>query len=156
MWLYAWLHYIHSRYHSIGSSGSLQHRSDRFDILHSINITSHCTRSSDKVSLQHTFSKSCLSRHFFFNRLPRLWNALPSIDINSPISSIRRKVKHFLWSNFVNNFNSDDPCSFHFCCPCNKCVQCFLLPHVHVYTFCNHSHSAAYSTCRLAFSLPLL
>ena len=65
MWLYVWLHYIHSRYHSIGSSGSLQHRSDRFDILHSINITSHCTRSSDKVSLQHTFSKSCLSRHFF-------------------------------------------------------------------------------------------
>ena len=116
--LMAWFEYIDIMFFIT----SLHHRSDRFDILRYVTITSHCTRSSDKVTLQHTFSRSCLSHHFYFNRLPRLWNALPFIDINNPINSIRRVVKRILWSNFLNNFKSDDPCSYHYCCPCNKCV----------------------------------
>ena len=116
--LMAWFEYIDIMFFIT----SLHQRSDRFDILHYVSVTSHRTRSSDKVSLQHTLSKSCLSRHFYFNRIPRLWNALPSINIDKPLSSIRCEVKCILWSNFMNSFKSDDPCSYHYCCPCNKCI----------------------------------
>ena len=122
--LMAWFEYIDIMFFIT----SLHHRSDRFDILRYVTITSHCTRSSDKVSLQHTLSKSCLSRHFFFNCLPRLWNTLPFIDIDKTISSVRCEVKRILWSNSVNNFKSDDSCSYHYCCPCNKCIQRYCCP----------------------------
>ena len=90
----AWFEYIDIMFFIT----SLHHRSDRFDILRYVTITFHCTRSSDKVTIHHTFSKSCLSRHFFFNRLPSLWNALPFIDINNPIItfSLSRIFRHHL------------------------------------------------------------
>ena len=35
----------------------------------------------------------------------------------------RLTIYKFLWSHFKSNFKSDDPCSYHFVCPCNKCTD---------------------------------
>ena len=34
-----------------------------------------------------------LSRHFYFNRVTRLWNLLPPIDLDLPLASIKRNLK---------------------------------------------------------------
>uniref|UniRef100_A0A1X7SIG3 Fibrinogen C-terminal domain-containing protein n=1 Tax=Amphimedon queenslandica TaxID=400682 RepID=A0A1X7SIG3_AMPQE len=62
---------------------SLSCPSEAFDILNFISFSSTCTRSSSS-SLKHTFSRTTPSRHFYFSRLPRLWNSLPSLNLLGP------------------------------------------------------------------------
>ena len=40
------------------------------------------------------------SRHSYFHRLPSLWNAMPIIDLNLSFSTIKWKLKAYLWNNF--------------------------------------------------------
>ena len=51
-----------------------------------------------------------------------LWNSLPIIDVDQSLNTIKRKLKCFFWSYFVANFDPENLCSYHFVCPCNKCV----------------------------------
>ena len=66
------------------------------------------------------FSNS--SRHFYFCRLLRLWNAFPHINVNLPLPTIKKSLYKFLWHHFINNFDSCHVCTYHFCCPCSKCI----------------------------------
>ena len=72
------------------------------------------TRSQSSFKLFHTHSKSSLHKHFFFNRIPRLWNNLPPppppIDITSSPLSIKTQVLSHLHSHFNANFDLKDPC----------------------------------------------
>ena len=68
-----------------------------------------------------TLSRTNSARHFYFNRIPRLWNTLPTIDLDQSTTSIKRKVRQFLWDYFMRAFKSDNPCLFHLLCPCFKC-----------------------------------
>ena len=91
-----------------------------FDITKFISpIVSNTRSNADK--LKHVYNPSTSSKHFYFHQLPRLWNALPVIDTYQPLNMIKRKLKFFLSSHFINNFNATDPCTFHFLCPCYKC-----------------------------------
>ena len=54
-----------------------------FNILDS----SRTTRSSTSYKLSHSYSFSTLSSHFYFARLPCVWNSLPSIDPLNLISN---------------------------------------------------------------------
>ena len=45
------------------------------------------------------------------------------IDLSLSFYSIKRTLKQFFWDHFVNNFNSSNYCSFHYLCPCYKCVD---------------------------------
>ena len=47
---------------------------------------------------------------------PDYGTLFPPIDPTS--SSIKSQ---FIWSRFLLHFQSDNPCSFHFLCPCAKC-----------------------------------
>lgn len=76
------------------------------------------TRSASHNKIKHTKSKNNHSRHFYFNRIPRLWNSLPPFDLSLSTNAIKSKVKAFLWSHFESNFTVYDSCSFHFLCPC--------------------------------------
>ncbi len=95
-----------------------------FNILEFVSFNKMCTRSSS-TKLVHSRSSLNSRRKFYFPRLVRLWNALPVVDLILSINTLRSKVKSFLWSVFLMNFNSDNSCSFHFLCPCNRC---FLIP----------------------------
>ena len=79
------------------------------------------TRSSTHLKLRHTLSRTNSARHFYFNRIPRLCNTLPTIDLDQSTTSIKRKVRQFLWDYFMRAFKSDNPCLFHLLCPCSKC-----------------------------------
>ncbi len=73
------------------------------------------------LCLKHVLSSSHLQSHFYFNRLPKLWNKLPPIDLTLSSECIKHVIFKYLWSHFIKNFTSDNPCTYHFSCPCNKC-----------------------------------
>ena len=92
-------------------------------LLHSyVHFSSANTRSTTYLKLKHSLSKTNIIRHFHFNRLPRLWNSLPPINLDHPMPIIRRTLHGLLWSHLGSYFLSSDPCSFHYCCLCATCV----------------------------------
>lgn len=92
-----------------------------FNISNWVHFNRSKTRSSSNSKLYQPVAASSLSRHHYFNRLPRLWNALPVIDLTLSLVTIKKHLTNFLWSHFQDHFNPDIPCTFHFVCPCNKC-----------------------------------
>ena len=104
---------------------SLKNPSPHFDISDYFYFCNHSisTRSSTSSKLQHSLPPSSQLRHSFFHRLPILWNALPVIDLNRPISYIKKLlVTDHLIIHFITHFDSENHCSFHFICPCNTIV----------------------------------
>ena len=100
---------------------SLEQPSPRFDISKFFTISpSTSTRSSSRLTLRHTISRTNSSRHFYFKRFPRLWNFLPPLDVSQSVEAIRSQVKKHLWCHLITHFNADNPCSFHLVCPCSK------------------------------------
>ena len=100
---------------------SVRAPSSSFDILSFVSFFNSDTRSSSTNKLYYPLTSTTLSSHFYFNRLPRIWNQLPVIEDNLSTNSAIVKVKQYFWSYFLNNFNSDDPCTLHLCCPCHYC-----------------------------------
>ena len=97
---------------------SVKFPSPTFNILDYVAFCNFKTQSSSS-KLKHFF----LNHLICFNRLPRLWNSLPFIDLNQSLSTIKRNIKKVLWDHFLKNFNSDNSCSLHFCCPCTNCIS---------------------------------
>ncbi len=60
---------------------SIKNISNRFDISKYIEISTGKTRSSNKTTIKHKFASSSKHHHFYFNRISRLWNSLPSTDL---------------------------------------------------------------------------
>lgn len=96
-----------------------------FSISDHVCFSNRTSRSGPQ--LVHTRSTCNKTRHFFFNRIPRLWNSLSPLDLSLGVSTLKRQLKSKLWSHFIRHFNPSDPCSIHFLCPCNKCLH----SHVH-------------------------
>ena len=101
---------------------SLSSPSDAFNILNNVTFnSSSCTRSSQS-RLKHNLSRTTPSRHFYFSRLPSLWNSLTSLNLLSltPSQAVN-SLNHHFWSHFLSTFDDSNPC-FHFQCPCSNCV----------------------------------
>ena len=94
-----------------------------FHIQHYVEFCSGPTRSSTSFKLKHSISKLSSINNFYFNRFPRLWNSLPVMDMNKSYSSIKYSLKQFFWNVFISTFDPDQPCFYHFLCPCCKCSQ---------------------------------
>ena len=107
---------------------SLKSSHPGFNILDFIRFVTSKTTSSSFNKLKHTFCCSSLSRHFYFNLLPRLWNSLPSIDLDQSLDTIKCKLKQVFWNHFLNHLNPDNICTFHFLCPCSSCTYHHVLP----------------------------
>ena len=99
----------------------LKEPDSNFPILNYISFSSLNTRSSTFFKLTTNKAKSNVSRHFYFNRVTRLWNFLPPIDLNLSLPTIRSDLKRTFWKHFESSFKSSDHCSFHLLCPCNRC-----------------------------------
>ena len=92
--------------------------------IHSyITFPNSSTRSTTHLKLKHSLVKSNTIDHFYFNRLPRLWNSLPTFNLDLPISTIKKKLLRFFWDHFNTHFQCNNPCTFHYVCPCAKCVH---------------------------------
>ena len=85
------------------------------------------TRSSTHLKLKHVLSRANSARNFYLNRIPRLWNSLPTIYLDQSTGSIKLRVQWFLWDRFICSFKSDSPCTYHFMCPCSKCSRLFVM-----------------------------
>ena len=66
-------------------------------------------------------TNSTMNSYFF--RIPRLWNRLPLIDLSQSLQTIKSKLKKYFWNHFVTNFDNNDFCTFHFHCPCTRCLK---------------------------------
>ena len=100
---------------------SLKYPDASFDITSYIKFSSLNTRSNSKAKLLFHYAPSNASRHYYFNRIPRLWNALPPIDLTQSFSTIKMKIREILWSHFLDHFDPDDYCTYHVICPCLHC-----------------------------------
>ena len=83
---------------------SLKYPSPSFSITDYISFADGNTRSSMRSKMIHVRNNNNTSRHFFFNRIPRLWNALPPMDLLS-ITTNKRKVYNFYGHIFYLTFN---------------------------------------------------
>ena len=66
--------------------------SDNFNILNILNFLSFAqlnTRSTARNKLRVSFNKTSHSHHFYFNRIVRLWNALPLLDLSLSFSALK-------------------------------------------------------------------
>ena len=102
---------------------SLKEPTHPFNIMNFVQFYSSGTRSSTYLKLKQPFYKKNCVRHFYFNRLPRLWNSLPPIDLDQPITSIKSTIYNHFWSHFLSHFNPDISCTYHYLCPCAKCAS---------------------------------
>ena len=93
----------------------LKAESDGMKIYKYLTFISSSIRSSTSNKLVHNFSQTSTTQHFYFNRVILLWNALPSIRV-----LICHSIYLHLWNHFIQNYNLDNPCSFHHIRPCNN------------------------------------
>ena len=102
---------------------SLKSPSTSFNILNFVSFCDSSTRSSAANKLKHPIVYSTSSCHFYFNRLPRLWNSLPVMSVDAPLSVTITHLKRHFFSYCTANFNPSVPCSFHLFCPCPSCFS---------------------------------
>jgi len=92
--------------------------SSAFKIKNCINFISGGSHLATSNKLQHNRNSNVLSANFYFNRLPRIWNALPIIN---GVATIKRKLINYFWNHFEINFDPNNTCTYSFLCPCSKC-----------------------------------
>ena len=102
---------------------SLKQPSDHFNILNYVAFSNSRTRSATAHKLRHNYSPNNKIRNSYFNRLPRLWNALPPINTELHLTTIKSTIYNYLWSHFTEHFNPNDSCTYHFLCPCYNCCN---------------------------------
>ena len=90
-----------------------------FNILDYVSFSTNTTRSGAGLKLRHSTSTTNLDRHFYYNRLPRLWNSLPVIHNSLSQNAVLVTIKNHFWSTFKSVFISNHACTFHSLCPCN-------------------------------------
>ena len=95
---------------------SVQSPTPGFDILDYLSF-SKFSRSATFNELQHSNSSSW----FYFARFPKLWNALPVIDLSLEYGTIKDQLYKFYFKYFNSNFDPNNYCSYYFMCPCAKC-----------------------------------
>ena len=99
----------------------IKHPPDNLHIFSHISFVSSCTRASSFKKIKQNFCRSSSTKHFYYNRIVHLWNALPPLDTSESYSFIKIQIMNFLWDHFKTNFNPDRPCTYHFLCPCSSC-----------------------------------
>ena len=100
---------------------SIKNPSRAFNIMDFIRFTDQGTRSSSASKMSHTFHGHNVGRHVYFNRIQRLWNALPLINLDHSLHTIKKSLTQFLYAHFLANFNPNSSCTYHYLCPCRSC-----------------------------------
>ena len=111
---------------------SVKFPSAHFNIHEFVQFCSYSTRAGHSFKLKHLLCRSNYERNFYFNRIPRLWNSLPFLDITLSPSVIKSKLRAYFWDHFMSTFNSNNLCTYHYLCPCPKCSQLPVKMHFNV------------------------
>ena len=92
---------------------SLNSPTSSFNISDHVCFNNSRTRSSSS-KLCHRNSDNVITAISYFYRIPRLWNALPIIDLSLSLPTIKHKLIIFLWNHFTNTFDTNSNCTLHF------------------------------------------
>ena len=92
----------------------LKKPTEYFDVFEFIGFSGNRTCSGIQGKLQHKYSRTSRSRHFYFTRIVRLWNAPPVLDTTMSLPSLKLHLAKFFWNNFLNHFDTNNICTFHF------------------------------------------
>ena len=74
---------------------SLKSPTPAFNILNYVTFNTSTTRSGTFNKLIHNFTSTSHAHHFYFNRIVRLWNSLPYIDLSLSIDTINQNFTIF-------------------------------------------------------------
>ena len=91
---------------------SIKNPTSSFNIHHFISFSTSAR--SGGFKLHHNPSTTNKQQHFYFVRICRLWNALPLIDVNLSIDTIRNRAKSHFWNHFIHNFDPLNPHTLHY------------------------------------------
>ena len=96
---------------------------DNMNIWEYVSFSSNNTRAAAANKLTHNLCRTSMTRHFYFNRVVRLWNSLPNslIDLTVSVESNKHRLLKYFWEHFNVNFDPSNHCSFHIVCPCTRC-----------------------------------
>ena len=83
---------------------SLRNTTSSFNINY-ITFFTGSSRLAKSHKLHHSYNSNNIPRHSYFNRICRLWNALPVINLDYPIGVIKKQLKTFLFNHFITNFD---------------------------------------------------
>ncbi len=75
---------------------NLKQPQDNFNILNHIRFVTTSTRLGSDHRLAHNYTRCNKARHFYFNRVVRLWNAMPRIDLQMSYRGIESLLSKFL------------------------------------------------------------
>ena len=98
---------------------------ESFNINSYISFFSGTTRLVKAHKLKHTLFLNNSTRHSYFNRIPRLWNALPVINCELQMVTIKKQLKAFMFKHFLSNYNPNNSYSVH--CLCANQYQCLII-----------------------------
>ena len=62
------------------------------------------------------------TRHYYFNRVIRIWNTLPPLDLELSLTTLKKKIHSTFWDYFTTNYCIHLPCTWYICCPCTTCI----------------------------------
>ena len=97
------------------------HPPDNFDIFNYVSFCDTNTRTAGLGKLKYVYKRLSSTRHFYFNRVVRLWNSLPFLDLSLSFNSLKNFIYDHLWNHFLCNFDDANLCSYHYVCPCSNC-----------------------------------
>jgi len=93
-----------------------------FNIHSYVSFSDSRTRFTD-LKLKHNTTFTNKQLHFYFNRICRLWNTIPIINMDLSTLTIKNQLQQFFWNHFITNFHSTDSHKLHYLCPCGSCTN---------------------------------
>ena len=94
--------------------------SDNFNIYDYVRSRN---RSVHSGKLLVNYTRTTKTRFFYFNRIVKLWNKLPEIDLALSMTSIKKFIFNHLYNHFNQHFCPDIVCTYHYVCPCPNCYH---------------------------------
>ena len=81
--------------------------SSNFNIYDYVSFSQSSARFDSNIRLKHIYCKLSTTRHFFFYRIVRLWNYLPSslISLSQSYSTVEIHLKNHFSNHFHDNFD---------------------------------------------------
>ena len=68
---------------------------DNFNIFDHVRFVTTSTRSGSNHRLAHNYTRTNKTRHFYFNRIVRLWNVVPCIDLDLSYPLLKKLLFEF-------------------------------------------------------------
>ena len=72
-----------------------------FNITNYITFVTGNTQLATHRKLNQTRSSDNITKNFYVNRLPRVWNHLPVIDLDISVVTTKKKLRTHLWNHFI-------------------------------------------------------